>query len=143
MLAGHDTTASTITWTLYELSRHPEYQNAVREEINAARAQAAHCEDNELSVTNLDSMKCLLAVMKVCQPSGGFLGKVVIGSRLNDMTQETLRYHAIAPFLLREVGRDDVIPLAVPQTTIAGEQISGIPVAKGQRIIISIASYNR
>ena len=26
-LAGHETTASTITWLLWELAKHPEYQD--------------------------------------------------------------------------------------------------------------------
>jgi cytochrome P450 len=65
MLAGHETTASTVTWVLYELSRHPEFQNEVREEIKATRAQATQRGDAELSVADLDSMKYLLALMKV------------------------------------------------------------------------------
>jgi cytochrome P450 len=31
--AGHETTAKAITWTLYVLARHPEWQEAVRREI--------------------------------------------------------------------------------------------------------------
>lgn len=64
-LAGHETTSSTISWALYELSRHPDFQNKVREEIWATRAQAAQRGDRELTVADLDSMKCLLALMKV------------------------------------------------------------------------------
>lgn len=64
-LAGHETTANTITWALYELSRHREFQTEVREEIAATRARAAQRGDTELSVADLDSMKCLLALMKV------------------------------------------------------------------------------
>jgi hypothetical protein len=45
--------------------------------------------------------------------------------------------------LVRVAGRDDVIPLAIPQKTRAGEIITTIPVSKGQRIIISISAYNR
>jgi len=72
MLAGHETTASTVTWALYELSKHPDFQKDVREEIKTTRAQAAQRGDAELSVADLDSMKSLLALMK-----------------------ETLRYHPI------------------------------------------------
>jgi hypothetical protein len=71
ILAGHETTASTITWTLYELARHPEFQNKVREEIKATRAHAAQRGDDELSVADLDSMKYLLALMKV-RPDGSY-----------------------------------------------------------------------
>jgi len=65
MLAGHETTASTVTWAMYELSRHPEFQNEIREEIKATRVQAAQRGDAELSVADLDSMKHLVALMKV------------------------------------------------------------------------------
>ncbi|KAM6893584.1 cytochrome P450 4F3 isoform 2-T2 [Xenentodon cancila] len=33
MFAGHDTTASAICWTLYNLSRHAEYQEECRQEV--------------------------------------------------------------------------------------------------------------
>jgi cytochrome P450 len=68
MLAGHETTASTITWALYELSRRPDFQNNIREEIKSTRAQAAQ-RDDELSVAELDSMKYLMALMKVSHES--------------------------------------------------------------------------
>ncbi|KAL4655581.1 25-hydroxyvitamin D-1 alpha hydroxylase, mitochondrial [Arapaima gigas] len=35
MLAGVDTISSTLSWSLYELSRHPEVQDALREEVLA------------------------------------------------------------------------------------------------------------
>ncbi|MEQ2171794.1 hypothetical protein GOODEAATRI_014309 [Goodea atripinnis] len=34
LLAGVDTISSTMSWTLYELSRHPEIQAALREEVS-------------------------------------------------------------------------------------------------------------
>nr|QQL94723.1 cytochrome P450 4f3-like protein [Lateolabrax maculatus] len=33
MLAGHDTTASAICWTLYNLARHEDYQEKCRQEV--------------------------------------------------------------------------------------------------------------
>ncbi|BFZ23062.1 hypothetical protein BsWGS_26101 [Bradybaena similaris] len=33
LFAGHDTTTSGISWTLYNLSRHPEYQERVYDEV--------------------------------------------------------------------------------------------------------------
>lgn len=54
-----------------------------------------------------------------------------------------MRLHPIVWALMRGAGRDDVIPLAYPVTTKSGEQISAIPVSKGQNIQLSIAAYNR
>lgn len=65
MIAGQETTASTLTWAFYELSRHPDVQTRVREEIKATRPQAAQRGHGELAIADLDSMHNLLAVMKV------------------------------------------------------------------------------
>ncbi|GJJ11711.1 hypothetical protein Clacol_005948 [Clathrus columnatus] len=66
--AGHDTTSSTLVWALYELSRHPEYQTKVREEIKTTRARVAETGGNEMSISDYDSMQYLLALVKVSRP---------------------------------------------------------------------------
>ncbi|KAK0199554.1 cytochrome P450 [Desarmillaria ectypa] len=33
LLAGHETTGSTLSWLLYELAAHPEHQSIIREEV--------------------------------------------------------------------------------------------------------------
>lgn len=65
MIAGQDTTASTLTWALYELSRNPELQSRMRNEIKATRAQAAQRGRRELTIADLDTMHNVLAVIKV------------------------------------------------------------------------------
>jgi cytochrome P450 len=65
MIAGQDTTASTLTWALYELSRNPNFQNRVREEIKNTRAEVAQRGSEELTIADLDSMHNVLAVIKV------------------------------------------------------------------------------
>ncbi|KAF8507409.1 PAH-inducible cytochrome P450 monooxygenase PC-PAH 1 [Gautieria morchelliformis] len=120
MIAGQETTASTLSWAFYELSRHPGFQSRVREEIKTTRAQAAQRGNGELTIADLDSMQCLHSVIK-----------------------ETLRYHPITTLLSRVAGREDIIPLSAPQTTKTGEAVTSIPVSKGQRVSISIGAYNR
>ena len=65
MLAGQSTTGATLTWALYELSRHPEIQTRIREEIKATRTRGPQQGNGYFTVTELDSMKWLLAVIKV------------------------------------------------------------------------------
>ena len=45
--------------------------------------------------------------------------------------------------LVRAAGKDDIIPLSQPITTVDGEVINEIPVGKGQGLMFSICAYNR
>jgi len=56
--------ACAVAWTLYELSKHPEIQEKMREEIRAARASLKDGE-TDFGISDLDSMHYLNAVIKV------------------------------------------------------------------------------
>ncbi|KAK0218533.1 cytochrome P450 [Armillaria nabsnona] len=116
LVTGHDTTASAIAWLLYELSRHPEIQTKVREEIAIAKSKAP----GALTWEDYDAMAWLNAVIK-----------------------EVLRYHPLAFVLSREASQDDVLPLAEPIITSDGQSCSEIPISKGQVICASVYTYNR
>ncbi|KAK0431729.1 cytochrome P450 [Armillaria borealis] len=116
IIAGHDTTANTMAWLLYELSLHPEDQVKIREEIARTKADAA----GALTSNDYDSMVWLNACIK-----------------------EVLRLHPLAYGLFREPAQDDILPLAEPITTSDGKLCSQIPIRKGQVIMASIYSYNR
>jgi len=120
LLAGHDTTAASLTWWLWELAKNPEWQTRVREEIRAVRSKLNEHGETEFSIADLEGMSVMHATLK-----------------------EAMRLHPIVWLLGREAGRDDVIPLAFPITTNSGAQVSAIPVKKGQIVDISIAAYNR
>lgn len=144
MLAGHDTTANTITFLLWELAKQPHYQRRLREEIAAVRAEVTSRGDTEFSVADLEGMKFLQAAMKVRFPSIAILLFMCLQLISHCFVgQEALRVHPNISNLLRTAGQDDVIPLAFPITTKSGEQISSIPISKGQSIIIPISAYNR
>lgn len=66
LLAGHDTTAVSITWLLWELAKHPEYQNKIREELSAARVEVTVRGDSDLSIADLEGLTMLQAALKVC-----------------------------------------------------------------------------
>ncbi|KAJ3737089.1 cytochrome P450 [Lentinula guzmanii] len=118
ILAGHETTASTMSWLLYEITRNPQDQERVYQEIQNVREHAGP--GVELTATDYDSMPFFNAVIK-----------------------EALRLHPIVPNISREAGSDDSIPLEYPVLSESGERLSHVPVSKGQRISLNIAMYNR
>ncbi|KZV71385.1 cytochrome P450 [Peniophora sp. CONT] len=120
LLAGHDTTSTTLSWWFYELARHPEWQERVRDEIRTVRRKLVERGDDEFSLGDLEGMSVMHATLK-----------------------EAMRLHPIGMMLSRVADQDDVIPLSTPITTESGQQISSIPVRKGQNVDISIATYNR
>lgn len=65
MLAGHDTTANTITWLLYELAKHPDAQDKLRAEIALKRSEVTARGDVEFTLEDLESMEYLQAAIKV------------------------------------------------------------------------------
>jgi cytochrome P450 len=46
----------SLTWLLYELSKHPEDQQRIRHEIKAARAQAETRGDDDLLPSDLNDV---------------------------------------------------------------------------------------
>ncbi|KAK0203697.1 cytochrome P450 [Desarmillaria ectypa] len=117
MGAGHETTATTLTWTLYELAKNPDLQTKLRHEVKDMEKAIS---GGDCSVANFESMPYLQAVMK-----------------------EALRMHPVSYYGLREAVRDDVIPLSKPVTLRDGNVVKEVPVAKGTTVYISIAGYNR
>ena len=65
MLAGHETTASTMNWVLWELSKDAEYQKLCREEIVRFRLEVVGRGDHDFSIADLENMPHVVAVIKV------------------------------------------------------------------------------
>lgn len=83
LIAGHDTTANTLAWTLYELARHPAIQAKVLQEI----ANAGITSDALPTVEQISSLK--------------YLGKVL---------KETLRMHPPLRGIGKYCKKDCVVP---------------------------------
>ncbi|KAI0738426.1 cytochrome P450 [Daedaleopsis nitida] len=116
-IAGHETSSVTLTFLLYELSRHPEYQERMREEIREVRAQIA---PDDFTVEDLDKLALTMNAIK-----------------------ETLRLHNIVSALPRIASKDDTIPLQYPIVSETGETVTEIPIRAGQVIYTSFAAYHR
>lgn len=65
-LAGHETTASTISFLMYQLSLHPEYQARMRQEIREVRARVSARTGIDFTMEDLDNMPLCLNAIKVC-----------------------------------------------------------------------------
>ncbi|KAH9996133.1 cytochrome P450 [Russula compacta] len=61
LLAGHDTTAVSLSWFFFEMAKHPESQERIRQEIAAVRARS---NDEEYTTADLDSMVYTQAALK-------------------------------------------------------------------------------
>ncbi|KIJ43526.1 hypothetical protein M422DRAFT_253102 [Sphaerobolus stellatus SS14] len=114
LVAGHETTASTMAWLLYELSRNQDLQDKLRREIAESQRRRG---SEELTTQVFESMPLLQAILK-----------------------ETLRYHPIQPRTTRTATQDDIIPLSVPHKTADGKFLNEVAVKKGQQILISFAA---
>ena len=64
-LAGHETTASTLTFLMYELARNPDYQKRMREEIRLARSQIEARGDSDFTMDDLDGLTLTINAIKV------------------------------------------------------------------------------
>jgi hypothetical protein len=55
LLAGYETSASTLSFCLYELALHPEFQQSLRAEI----LQVLSEQDGKLTYDSMQNMSCL------------------------------------------------------------------------------------
>lgn len=138
--AGHETTASTLSWMFWELAKHPEYQERMRKEIREMRAVVTARGDNRFTMEDLDSMTTVMNALKAGHHN--VLLKCIVPD-LFTCLQETLRIHPIVFHLQRVAVKDDIIPLSEPITSATGEVLNAIPVKAGQWIMASLCGYNR
>ncbi|KAG1873850.1 cytochrome P450 [Suillus subluteus] len=113
LVAGYETTSISLTWALIELSRYPDVQTRLREELLAFGADPTY-----------DQLKANLPY-------------------LDAVVHEILRLHPAVPLFTRRAREDDVIPLSEPVCTRSGKMTDSISIAKGSSIAISIRAINR
>lgn len=120
LLAGHETVAVTLLWTLLELARHPEVQNTLRKEIRETEKNVRAHGGTYFTANDLDDMPYLAAVLK-----------------------ESMRFHPALYQNYRVAVNDDVIPLSKPIVNKMGQEVQELQIPKSIKIIASIAAYNR
>ncbi|GAA93662.1 hypothetical protein E5Q_00307 [Mixia osmundae IAM 14324] len=112
-LAGHETGATSLTWTLHLLANDQALQGRLRDEV------AQLMSEDELDSQALDELPLLDAV-----------------------TKETMRLLPPLPSTQRVASKDDVIPLAKGNVDRDGKAIEAISVKRGQEILVSISAFN-
>ncbi|KAG8948992.1 hypothetical protein FRC03_000504 [Tulasnella sp. 419] len=118
VLVGHETTSDTINYALLELSRHPELQTRLRQELLDFQGSGP---GGEPSYEEFQSkLPFLDAVMK-----------------------EILRLYPTASHTERCALKDDVIPLRFPVTGPSGKKINSVKIKAGQSIVIPTIAINR
>ncbi|KAF8197990.1 cytochrome P450 [Pholiota molesta] len=120
LLAGHETSATTLCWVLLEIAKNPDVQKKLRDEIRTTEQAIYARGGSDFTAADLDNMQYLSAVIK-----------------------ESMRYHPAVYQNYRQAAKDDVLPLSTPIKTNDGEIIKDLPIPKGMKIILSIAAYNR
>ncbi|GAA5881060.1 hypothetical protein JCM3774_002999 [Rhodotorula dairenensis] len=121
LLAGHETTSTATTWTLFALARDHAIQTKLRNELREARRKA-HAEGrDELDSRELDALPYLDAVCR-----------------------EILRFDPPVTATIRHSAITDQIPLSKPVRSAVdpNKTISSIPVKKDQVIFIPIYAMN-
>jgi len=98
LFAGHDTTAASVTWVLYELAKNPDIQDRCRKEVDEILAGR---DDDVIVWEDLSKFKYLSLVIK-----------------------ETQRYHTIVPFVARELKEELTLDgVTLPKGTSVEVQI--------------------
>ncbi|GJE90539.1 cytochrome P450 [Phanerochaete sordida] len=113
IITGNDTSTQTLSFLIWELARHPDVQERLREELKTFPGEPSF-DDLQTKLPYLD------AVLK-----------------------ETLRLYPGLPYMERVATKADVIPLSEPVRLSDGRVVSEIPVYPGQVVLVPILSIQR
>ncbi|KZO92420.1 cytochrome P450 [Calocera viscosa TUFC12733] len=113
LLAGHETTATAVTWALFALSTHPDVQKNLRAELLSYP-------ETRPEMDELNAIPYLDAFVR-----------------------EVLRFHAPVSNTMRVAASDDEIPVSRPYTDVDGQLRTTITVRKGDGVFIPIKAVNR
>ncbi|KAG9098413.1 hypothetical protein FS749_003865 [Ceratobasidium sp. UAMH 11750] len=114
LVAGHETTSTSTTWALYALTKYPEVQRKLRQELLDSRL------GDEPSMADLDKLPYL-----------------------DNVVHESLRVHSPAPSTVREAAQSVHIPVSKSFKDRYGVERTHITLQKGDSIFIPVQSMNR
>ncbi|XP_019640802.1 PREDICTED: cytochrome P450 4A10-like [Branchiostoma belcheri] len=101
LFAGHDTTSSTLCWTLYSLAQHPDHQQKVQEEVEEVLSGR---DGSTIEWEDLNKLTYLTMCMK-----------------------ESMRLHIIVHLISRTTTEDTVInDVPIPKDTYVAIHLYGL-----------------
>lgn len=103
LFAGQDTSAATLSWTLHLLSLHPDIQDRVAEEVRNVMLEETYDSDNNRVIKD--------------KPVVPLVSKSSIARMplLDAVIKESMRLYPVAPFIVRRLTDDVVIPCDTPE----------------------------
>ncbi|KAG8908284.1 hypothetical protein FRB99_007817 [Tulasnella sp. 403] len=115
IIAGHETTSTTVTWLLYELSKakNTHMQEKLREELLSLKS-------DEPTMDELNALPYLDAIVR-----------------------EHLRVNSVIVSTARCASKDDVVPLSTPFLDRNGVEHTEFRISKGEPIFIPVLCMNR
>jgi len=119
MFAGHETTAKTLTFALWELASKRHVQERLRAEIMETLERVRTRGDSDFTVNDFDSMPYLIAVGK-----------------------EILRVYPVLVEIQRAPKKDDILPLSKPIVGLSGKIYKDLPVPAGTVVTVSTVGCN-
>lgn len=108
VLAGRDTTANLLTWSVFELAQHPEVVESLRQEAKHVRSCGSQLDAEGLGFESFSRMPYLQATLT-----------------------EVLRLHPSVPLDFKTVNEDDVLPDGTQ--VYAGERIMFVTWSMGRQ----------
>ncbi|KAG1734665.1 cytochrome P450 [Suillus paluster] len=127
IFAGLETTTAAVARALYMVAKHPHVQAQLRTEICDAMTayEASNVDHSHEGGSTRLSYDALINLP--------FLDAVV---------RETLRLYPSLPVLTRRTTEAASVPLQFPVRSASGDEIDTIPVARHQRLVVSILAAN-
>ncbi|EAK2519015.1 cytochrome P450 [Campylobacter jejuni] len=135
-LAGHETTASSLTWTLYLLSLYPKEQEKAYEEITQVLQGGA------IEISHLRQFKCLINIFKeslrLYPPVGFFAREAKKDTQVRDKLIKKGSGVVIAPWLIHRHEEFWTNPHGFNPSRFEGEykKDAYLPFGVGERICI-------
>ncbi|PPQ82386.1 hypothetical protein CVT25_008347 [Psilocybe cyanescens] len=113
LVAGHETTAISLSWTFFALTQNKNAQNKLRKELSKVAT-------DDPTMDELNNLPYLDYVVR-----------------------EALRLYGPFPATMRLVGQDTIVPLGEPVTDRNGVVHHEIRLQKGHRVVIPMVVVNR